>query len=57
MRECIRHGCKEPVMWCFETEDGTEHDTCGSDIHVALQEICDEYGDGAPVFVYMVTED
>lgn len=43
--------------WIFQTEDGENHEAeTGAEVPV-LQSIVDEYGDGAPVFVFMAEQE
>lgn len=48
--------CVNEQAWCLTTEDGEETRACDLHVRDALQKIVDEYGDGAPVFVWVVTE-
>lgn len=49
--------CPEPWTWILQTEDGKQHETCGAQAVKVLEAIVDEYGDGAPVFVWRYTKE
>ena len=48
--------CEDATEWMIVTEDDRSHETCAEHIHRTLTEIYNEYGDGAPVFVWKVED-
>jgi len=48
--------CQNEPTWCLKTEDDEEFRVCDLHVRNALQDIVDEYGDGARVLVWMVIE-